>query len=245
MRKLPAVTLKSARPTQPSPFAGLKLGGLAVWLGLVAAWLYAVGQAYSNGYYRTYGVPYGLFDDSWHRGILAGSIYASSYSFSLLISMVIGVIFYFVLALVIGWISRSRLSSASEKLFSNVAERLGIRRANRDAMMGVGIASLASIVFAGVGIFYLLPMIIFEKQGATRATKEIEMIRTNDLKAMSASSLSQLKIERMEGTTSFVDIGINIGCQTNSFCIIRQKDKTVIVSLKSLVKMEATPIVAL
>jgi hypothetical protein len=108
----------------------------------------------------------------------------------------------------------------------------------------VAITSAASMVLLGIGILYVLPLIAFEKQGAARATKEIEMIRANDLKAMSASSLSQLKIERMEGATPFVDIGINIGCQTNSFCVIRQKDKTVIVSLKSLVKMEATPIVA-
>lgn len=244
MRKLPVVTRKSDRPKQTSSFAGLKLGGFALWLGLAAAWLYAVGQAYSNSYYRTYGVPYGLFDDSWHRGIFAGSVYASSYSLNSLIVMVFAVVFCFVLALVIGWISRTRLSSASDKFFSNVAARLAMRHANRDAMMGVGIASLASAVFAAIGMFYLLPMVVFEKQGATRATKEIEMIRVNDLKAMSASNLSQLKIERMEGTTPLVDIGINVGCQTNAFCVIRQKDKTVIVSLKSLVKMEATPIVA-
>jgi hypothetical protein len=244
MRKLPVVTLKSDRTTQTPSFAGMKLGSLAVWLGLCAAWLYAAGQVYSNSYYRTYGVPHGLFDDSWHRGIFTGSIYASSYSLVLLILMVVAVIFYFVLALVLGRISRTRLTSASEKLFGNVAERLGTRRANRDAMMGVGIASLASVALVGIGIFYLLPMIVFEKQGATRATKEIEMIRANDLKAMSAAGLSQIKIERMEGTTAFVDAGINVGCQTNSVCVIRQKDKTVIVSLKSLTKMEATPIIA-
>ncbi len=243
MRKLSVVTRKSERSTNASPIVGLKLGGAAVWLGLFAALLYAFSQAYSNAYYQKYGVPFGLFEDSWHRGIFAGSVYVSGSLFTLLTAIVAAAIFYFLAALVLGWISRTRLPGAGEKIFSGLARSLRIQHANRFALGGVVIAIIASVVLLCFGILYVLPLIAFEKQGSTRAMKEIEMISTNDLKAMSAASLSQLKIERIEGAATFVDIGISIGCQTNAFCVIRQKDKTIIVSLKNAVKMESTPIV--
>jgi hypothetical protein len=244
MRKLPVVTRASARSSTASPFTGFKLGGAAVWLGLFAALLYAFSQAYSDGYYRAYGVPFGLFEDSWHRGIFAGSVYVSGSLFTLLTAMVAAAIFYFLAALVLGWISRTRLPGAGEKMFGGLAKRLGIQHANRMAMAGVGIACVLAVALLCIGILYVLPLIAFEKQGATRAKKEIEMIRTNNLDAMGVAGLSQLRIERMEGITSFVDIGISIGCQTNAFCVIRQKDRTIIVPLKNAVKMESTPIVA-
>jgi hypothetical protein len=244
MRKPPLIIRASARSSKASPFVGFKFGGAAVWLGLSAALLYAFSQAYSNGYYRTHGVPFGLFEDSWHRAIFAGSVYVSGSLFTLLTSMVTAAISYFLAALVLGWVSQTRLPDAGEKMFSGLAKRLGIQHANRMAMVGVGIACVLAFVLLCIGILYVLPLIAFEKQGATRAKKEIEMIRANDLNAMSVAGLSQLKIERMEGTTSFVDIGISIGCQINTFCVIRQKDKTVIVPLKNAVKIESTPIVA-
>jgi hypothetical protein len=244
MRKLCVITRASARLSTASPFTGFKFGGAAVWLGLFAALLYAFSQAYSNSYYRTYGVAFGLFEDSWHRAIFAGSVYVSGSLFTLLTAMLAAAIFYFLAALVLGWISRTRLPDAGEKMFGDLAKRLGIQHANPVAMAGVGIACVAIAVLLCAVTLYVLPLIALEKQGATRAKKEIEMIRTNDLNAMSAAGLSELKIERMEGTTSFVDAGISIGCQTNVFCVIRKKDKTVIIPLKNVVKMESTLIVA-
>lgn len=195
-----------------------------------------------GGYYRTYGVPTDLFDTTWHTAIYGGSVYSLPLVAMVVIGLFIAGVFYCLIAPLLGIGGNSPLGRKADQWVQAVIANLRHMPFSQDALQLGLITFLSALALAiPVGLYWTL-LYLSEDLGTNRATREIEMIRSNDTAKMAAAKMTYATIFYMDGTTAKAEDGIQIGCEHNSVCALRKADRTVIIPTKNIVRVDAKPL---
>lgn len=225
---------------------GITPAGVAAIVGLVltigAALLYAIHSAYVGGYYRTYGLPQGLFDRTWHSAVYGGSLQSLSIAAMVAAALFASGIMYVLFALVLGVGGSSPIGRNAVRVIRGTIGKSRVVPFDADALaVGVAALLLAFPIAISYGL-YVSMLVWAEKSGTASAAKEMAMIRANSISEMSAANLFHVTVFYMEGTMAKMEQGINIDCQHNSVCAIRQANRTVIIPAKNILRIETKPV---
>jgi hypothetical protein len=229
------LTIKTPRETNLTGY--LALAGSAA--GVLAALLFACGQAYSNAYFREFGITDAIFETSWHLSLFNSSIHIAPLVWALVIASFAYSVFFLVIAWLVGLAKRIPPKFLPSTWISLSRLQVGGEHANRELMIHAIVLGLVSILVAGLYLIYTLLLIQMERTAIVRATNEMTIIKANDSVKIKAANLRKIRIEHLVDGSSKVDDGILIACETTTVCVIRQPAKTVVIPMKNVTRIES------